>query len=968
MIGIALALACTAITSTHEWPCRATGEIARQEGGITCEAAATDEASGRHGIAVRDVTSPTATAVFSRQCDIVPGGHYRIEADIKTLGLNSCQVRASATFLDANGAPVGKIVTDWAVLAFDWLTYSGEGQAPGLARKAEIRFEATLSSLVPIEAGHRSGKAIVGGIRLSQTPRISISSGRKGNVFQAGDTVALNVVAGDVPTDLPGLVLAVTVRDYRDEIAAPPFESPLTGPATHRLELGALPQGYYACTWVVRDSDREVSKGCSTCAVVPREAGRHFDQRSPLALDAGFSWSYSQSEGRLEEAARVARQAGIACLRDRLSWAETNPARGQFDWHRYLASAKAQEREGIAVYQIIHDCPAWASSPPKGSPTPNCAAPSDLTYVFEYFERAVRDFGPGVVAFEIWNEPDIFFFAGRPSEYSAILKAAYLGCHRGRPEVYVLNGSLAMPAGRWYEAAFESGLTPYFDIFNMHYYGPTDESLERLATNRAMAKRHGAGAKPLWITEMGIPAGRDANGGYAAAEKLQAAYLVRAYTQSIGEGVDRFFYFYMAEFLEWGASLWGVVHEDLTPKPAYAALASLTDVLEGCEPVGRADLGDDKSRGYLFSTPKGYVLIAWNAAGGTVPGSIRFGAAQDIMGRPAEGKMLQADPVVLRNVDAATVRLLAKAEAPVQPTVPSPEELERLSVVLDLRPEISGDALPGDPARKETPLIAPGVKLTLHARAHNFGRSPAGVTPRIEAPEGFNASGKLAPVELAPMEMHEWLVEVMPGGMKPGVEYVISLRADSAGHDVSPAVLRIGAKPELIQPVREHALGPTATGAEWGLMSGPGVTFTKGSDDDGPGAASTLALAMTMPDHGNRWAVAVRDLGADDRLPDHSGVDLWFRADTPVAEDMVLILTENNGAQYMYTVRSAMKSAEWRQVRALFTQFELNRGVSRDDNDRLDLDKVTKFQVGVSAQGPATEIRYRFAAVRLLAF
>lgn len=967
MIGIALALACTAIASTHQWQCGATGEIARTEGGITYEAAA-DEASGRRGIAVRDVTSPTAAAVFARQCDIVPGGHYRIEADIKTFGLNSCQVRASATFIDANGAPVGKIVTDWAVLAFDWLTYSGEGQAPAQARKAEVRFEAALSSLMPIESGHRSGKAIVGGIRLSQTPRISVSSGRKGNVFQAGDTVALNVDAGDVPTDLPGLVLAVTVRDYRDQIAAPPFESPLTGPATHRLDLGALPQGFYACTWTVRDADRELSKGRSTCAVVPREAGRHFDQRSPLALDAGFSWSYSQSDERLAEAARVAKQAGIACLRDRLSWAGTNPARGQFDWHRYLTSAKAQEREGIAVYQIIHDCPAWASSPPEGSPTPNCAAPSDLTYVFEYFDRAVRDFGPGVTAFEIWNEPDIFFFAGRPSEYAAILKAAYLGCHRGRPEVSVLNGSLAMPAGKWYEAAFESGLAPYFDVFNMHYYGPTDESLDRLATNRAMAKRFGADMKPLWITEMGIPAGRDAAGGYVTTEKLQAAYLVRAYTQSIGEGVDRFFYFYMAEFLEWGASLWGVVHEDLTPKPAYAALASLTDVLEGCKPVGRADLGDDKSHGYLFATPKGHVLIAWNESGGTVPATIHFGAAQDIMGRPAEGKVLQAEPIVLRDVDAATVRLLAKTEAPIQPTVPSPEELERLSVVLELRPEIPGDALPGNPARKETPLIAPGAKLTLHARAHNFGKNPASVSPRIEAPEGFEAVGKLAPAELAPMGMHEWLVQVMPGGMKPGVEYAISMRADSDGHDVSPAVIRIGAKPELIQPVREFALGPTAISAEWGLIPGPGVTFTKGSAADGPDGAPSLALTMTMPDHGDRWAVAARNLGADDRLPEYSGVDLWFRADAPVSEDLVLILVENNGAQYMYTVRSAVKSAEWRPVRALFTQFELNRGVSRDDNNRLDLDKVIKFQVGVSAQGPATEIRYRFAAVRLVAF
>jgi hypothetical protein len=288
--------------------------------------------------------------------------------------------------------------------------------------------------------------------------------------------------------------------------------------------------------------------------------------------------------------------------------------------------------------------------------------------------------------------------------------------------------------------------------------------------------------------------------------------------------------------------------------------------------------------------------------------------------------------------------------------------------VLDLRPEIPGDALPGDPTRKETPLIAPGAKLALHARAHNFGKNPASVSPRIETPEGFKAVGELSAVALAPMGMREWLVEVTPGGMKPGVEYVMSLRAESDGHDVSPAVIRIGAKPELVQPVGQHALGPTTTGADWGLMPGPGVTFTKASAADGPDGAPLLALTMTMPDHGDRWAVAVRDLGADDRLPDYPGVDLWFRADTPVAEDLVLILMEDNGAQYMYTVRSALKSAEWRPVRAMFTWFELNRGVSRDDNDRLDLDKVTKLQVGVSAQGPATEIRYRLAAVRLVAF
>jgi len=951
-------------------PCTSLDDVAGRQGefGLSVER---DDAAGADVLVLTDLQSEQGVVTFRERPTVEAGQSYGLSARIRADALSLCQVRAVARFVDPEGVEKGRIATPWAVRTCPWVEYRGTGEAPAGAVAVELSIEATLSSMTPVAEAHRAGRALLAAVSLRPVPRVRVETERVGNLFERGTPIAGQLRIDEIPQGLEAATLDAQLADL-DGVASWGLGGHVLGNAEDiPFRVEAPDQGYYELAWRVTAAGEEVCSGRTSMAVVPKLADRPRDPDSPLALDAGFSWFYVQGgEQRLRDAARVAHLAGINCLRDRLSWSETNPAPAEFRWGAYADAAATQRDEGLAVYQIIHDCPAWASGAPPTAPSPHSAPPDDLRSVFDFFRRAASDFSDSVRYWEIWNEPDIFFFGGRGEEYAGILKAAYLGCRRGNPECEVLNGSLAMGAGRWYERAFESGLADYYDIFNMHYYGPTDGGVLRLDGNRAFLKRYNADEKPVWITEMGVPTHRAQDGTYAASEREQADYLVRSYAQAIGQGVDRFFFFYMAEFLEAGSSLWGIVRDDLTPKPAYAALANLTEVLEGVTPLGRVDLGAERSVGYLFRTARGPVLIAWNEDGAPLPTDLQFDTAADILGRPTTAPTFTGSPVVLSGVDPDALRI---ALAPPQPGLArvTNARLEELSVVLDLRLLPENDALPGEAARKEPPLVLPGQPVRARASLYNFGNiraQAAEVTPTIALPEGWTVDRLPARVALEPGAAKHTVMQVTPGELKPGQEYALRLTATSPGHDVMPSVAFVRPDAGRIEPARSLRLGGKVAEVGWRSAHAAEVKLDIAEAPDAAGMGDAITCAATMPPAGNRWAVAQLPAAAEWNLPAYDGLELQFVPATVCPEDLIVILMEENGAQYMRVFKQAFATPGVRRLRGLFSEFTLNTGVSEDANGRLDLEDVRMVMVGGSFWSDLQEVRWRFSDVALIGF
>jgi hypothetical protein len=173
---------------------------------------------------------------------------------------------------------------------------------------------------------------------------------------------------------------------------------------------------------------------------------------------------------------------------------------------------------------------------------------------------------------------------------AAIIKAGCLGLKDGDPSIGALASSRAIGPDFW-RCLLANGIGPYFDIWNQHCYGQPESLFDLMQENRELLGEAGL-ERPVWMTEMGQRSAPMADGSYTIPERLQISYLVRAYACGLAAGFERFFYFYLQEFLEYGVHLWGLQRADtLDPKPAFIALANLIRQLGRARPVGMVQEG-----------------------------------------------------------------------------------------------------------------------------------------------------------------------------------------------------------------------------------------------------------------------------------------------------------------------------------------------------------------------------------------
>ncbi len=119
--------------------------------------------------------------------------------------------------------------------------------------------------------------------------------------------------------------------------------------------------------------------------------------------------------------------------------------------------------------------------------------PVDLGEAYAYAERLAIDAWPNVAAWEIGDEPDLFWTADNAETYAAYLKAVALGLRAGSREAaeaaavpgprdphthapapagpLILPGGLGMTPGPYLEQLAANDFLSYIDGFNWHFYG-----------------------------------------------------------------------------------------------------------------------------------------------------------------------------------------------------------------------------------------------------------------------------------------------------------------------------------------------------------------------------------------------------------------------------------------------------------------------------------------------------------------
>lgn len=173
----------------------------------------------------------------------------------------------------------------------------------------------------------------------------------------------------------------------------------------------------------------------------------------------------------------------------------------------------------------------------------------------------------------------------------------------------------------------------------------------------AAARRHGK--RDVWITEAYSPTGPTRLG---LDVRTSADYLVRTYVISLALGV-KVIEWYQFQDGTWYAQCpkptdiehsFGIVHTDLSPKPAYVAFGVMTEKLEGFRALGRLDLGASDLYGVRFARGDRVVDVLW---------SYREKHEVDLSGWPPERyahrSRLPLEPWQQRWVEAVRVKLPA---------------------------------------------------------------------------------------------------------------------------------------------------------------------------------------------------------------------------------------------------------------------------------------------------------------------
>lgn len=251
------------------------------------------------------------------------------------------------------------------------------------------------------------------------------------------------------------------------------------------------------------------------------------------------------------------REAGVRSVRLPLLWPEIepeNPALIERRWEGFDHEVRLAAREGIEIFPALAVSPDWVTADPNDLPVDNARQ----RRAWAAFVRAVVNrygleggFWRGeeelpyipMRRYEIWNEENIVSFDSRPEpkRFAIVMRIAGRVIHRQAPgSKAILGGLFGRPLqippnvasgdflNRFYRAR---RVKKYFDGVALHPYVAEARAMaSQLRNLRRIMRKHGDGATPLYVTELGW--GSDSGptrwqrGLYGQANELDKAFSI----------------------------------------------------------------------------------------------------------------------------------------------------------------------------------------------------------------------------------------------------------------------------------------------------------------------------------------------------------------------------------------------------------------------------------------------------------
>ena len=295
---------------------------------------------------------------------------------------------------------------------------------------------------------------------------------------------------------------------------------------------------------------------------------------------------------------QLAREAGVDTIVELFSWRQIEPTEGQFHWQHPDEVVQGAEYYGLDVVARIDQHPHWASEAPLDLNAP----PDQMADYSRFVSDVARRFRGRIKGYVIWNEPNLSFeWGGRvpdPAGYTAMLCEAYRAIKSADPDALVVSAGLAptnqddaeaMDDRRFLEGMLEAGAADCFDVLGAHPYGfayPPDDprgahdglNLARIEDLRDLLVEHGAGAKPVWATEMGWTVNALGESAWqTVTPRQQAEYLQDAFERVRRDWpwLELVTVWNLGPHDEAAWSGYSLLEADGSPRPVYEALKAI---------------------------------------------------------------------------------------------------------------------------------------------------------------------------------------------------------------------------------------------------------------------------------------------------------------------------------------------------------------------------------------------------------
>ena len=305
--------------------------------------------------------------------------------------------------------------------------------------------------------------------------------------------------------------------------------------------------------------------------------------------------------------------AGFGLIRTDFHWQDVENTAGTYDFNKYDAQLAQLDVMGVRPLWVL----SYGNTNYDGGLPPHTE--EGLKAFANFAGAAAAHFRGRGVLWEIWNEPNQpIFWPPKPDadQYAALVKATVPAIRAADPQATILAGAISTFDLPYVEGFLRHRPLDGVTAFSIHPYrdGPPESVISDYAAVRALVARYtppGRKPPPVVCSEWGYTTATD-----QTTEADQGLYVVRTYLANLLSGVDLTISY---DWTDDGAdpanneSRYGILRQDLTPKPAYTAITAFTTKLRGYQFRHRLRSKDGSDYRLLFQGQNGLATVTWTS-------------------------------------------------------------------------------------------------------------------------------------------------------------------------------------------------------------------------------------------------------------------------------------------------------------------------------------------------------------------